>query len=220
MGFTLILATFDGLDVGLLGDVIGEDDYDDDDMDLLPRDPGHLVFRFRALNDLMAEGLSGRMLMEHRDAQGQGVELQRRAGESLFCMGLHTAERWSLDLVYNKPSVQTNPTRGSDLLTGQPEKVAATGAPEAVKDALVVDIYGVFRNPTRRIGSLFEGLEYTDVDSADFEGRIGKIYDRGVHRVLVFDFEGLIEEMAEGLSTRMLMEHKDAQGQSIFTSHA
>ncbi|GJS52369.1 hypothetical protein Tco_0625731 [Tanacetum coccineum] len=30
MGFTLILATFDGLDVGLLGDVIGEDDCDDD----------------------------------------------------------------------------------------------------------------------------------------------------------------------------------------------
>ncbi|GKF52183.1 hypothetical protein Tco_0148650, partial [Tanacetum coccineum] len=31
MGFTLILATFDGLDVGLLEDVIGEDDCDDDD---------------------------------------------------------------------------------------------------------------------------------------------------------------------------------------------
>ncbi|GKB91139.1 hypothetical protein Tco_0963411 [Tanacetum coccineum] len=30
MGFTLILATFDGLDVGLLGDVISEDDCDDD----------------------------------------------------------------------------------------------------------------------------------------------------------------------------------------------
>nr|GEU47850.1 hypothetical protein [Tanacetum cinerariifolium] len=30
MGFTLILATLDGLDVGLLGDVIGEDDYHDD----------------------------------------------------------------------------------------------------------------------------------------------------------------------------------------------
>ncbi|GJY61159.1 hypothetical protein Tco_0461816 [Tanacetum coccineum] len=29
MGFTLILATLDGLDVGLLGDVIGEDDCDD-----------------------------------------------------------------------------------------------------------------------------------------------------------------------------------------------
>ncbi|GJU13890.1 hypothetical protein Tco_1136286 [Tanacetum coccineum] len=30
VGFTLILATLDGLDVGLLGDVIGEDDCDDD----------------------------------------------------------------------------------------------------------------------------------------------------------------------------------------------
>ncbi|GJR23903.1 hypothetical protein Tco_0972430 [Tanacetum coccineum] len=30
MGFILILATLDGLDVGLLGDVIGEDDSDDD----------------------------------------------------------------------------------------------------------------------------------------------------------------------------------------------
>ncbi|GJS58813.1 suppressor of ABI3-5 isoform X1 [Tanacetum coccineum] len=30
MGFTLILSTLDGLDVGLLGDVIGEDDCDDD----------------------------------------------------------------------------------------------------------------------------------------------------------------------------------------------
>ncbi|GJS68923.1 hypothetical protein Tco_0683488 [Tanacetum coccineum] len=30
MGFTLILATLDGLDIGLLGDVIGEDDCDDD----------------------------------------------------------------------------------------------------------------------------------------------------------------------------------------------
>ncbi|GJU25307.1 hypothetical protein Tco_1163928 [Tanacetum coccineum] len=33
MGFTLILATLDGLDVGLLEDVIGEDDCDDDDCD-------------------------------------------------------------------------------------------------------------------------------------------------------------------------------------------
>ncbi|GKC22866.1 hypothetical protein Tco_1025016 [Tanacetum coccineum] len=32
-GFTLILATLDGLDVGLLGDVIGEDDCDDDGYD-------------------------------------------------------------------------------------------------------------------------------------------------------------------------------------------
>ncbi|GJR02223.1 hypothetical protein Tco_0525207 [Tanacetum coccineum] len=31
MGFTLILATLDGLDVGLLGDVTDEDDCDDDE---------------------------------------------------------------------------------------------------------------------------------------------------------------------------------------------
>ncbi|GJT73776.1 hypothetical protein Tco_1033062 [Tanacetum coccineum] len=31
MGFTLILATLDGLDMGLLKDVVGEDDCDDDD---------------------------------------------------------------------------------------------------------------------------------------------------------------------------------------------
>ncbi|GJS91371.1 hypothetical protein Tco_0774007 [Tanacetum coccineum] len=31
MGFILILATLDGLDVGLLGDVIGEDDCDEDE---------------------------------------------------------------------------------------------------------------------------------------------------------------------------------------------
>ncbi|GKB63929.1 hypothetical protein Tco_0920115, partial [Tanacetum coccineum] len=51
----------------------------------------------------------------------------------------------------------------------------------------------------------FQGLEYTDVDITDFEGRLGKIYDKGVHRMLVLDFEGLAAEMAKGLSTRMLI---------------
>nr|GEW69701.1 hypothetical protein [Tanacetum cinerariifolium] len=66
----------------------------------------------------------------------------------------------------------------------------------------------------------FEGLEYTDEDIANFEERLEKIYKRGVHRVHVFDFVGLTDLMAEGLSGRMLMEHKDAQGQSMFTSRA
>ncbi|GJU79787.1 hypothetical protein Tco_1282152 [Tanacetum coccineum] len=66
----------------------------------------------------------------------------------------------------------------------------------------------------------FKGLEYTDADITDFEERLGKIYDRRVHRVLVFDFEGLTEELFKGLSTRMLMEHTDAQGQRKFTNHA
>ncbi|GKD33177.1 hypothetical protein Tco_1248686 [Tanacetum coccineum] len=39
-------------------------------------------------------------------------------------------------------------------------------------------------------------------------------------RVQVFDFGGLLDLMADGLSARMLMEHKDAQGVSLFTSQA
>ncbi|GJT33476.1 hypothetical protein Tco_0923895 [Tanacetum coccineum] len=64
----------------------------------------------------------------------------------------------------------------------------------------------------------FEGLQYNDTDIADFEERLGRIYDREVHRVQVFDFRGLTKLMDEGLRGRMLMEHKDAQGQSVFIS--
>ncbi|GKB77098.1 hypothetical protein Tco_0943993 [Tanacetum coccineum] len=64
------------------------------------------------------------------------------------------------------------------------------------------------------------GLEYTDADIANFEERLEKIYGRGVHRVHVFVFLGLTAEMAEGLSGMMLMEHLDAQGQSVFSSRA
>ncbi|GKD79610.1 hypothetical protein Tco_1342231, partial [Tanacetum coccineum] len=60
----------------------------------------------------------------------------------------------------------------------------------------------------------FEGLQYTDTDIADFEVRLGRIYDREVHRVQVFDFGGLTELMDEGLRGRMLMGHRDAQGQT------
>ncbi|GJY31961.1 hypothetical protein Tco_0415456 [Tanacetum coccineum] len=43
---------------------------------------------------------------------------------------------------------------------------------------------------------------------------------REIHKVQVFDFGGLPYLITEGLSTRMLMEQKDAQGQSMFTSRA
>ncbi|GJS07700.1 hypothetical protein Tco_0364496 [Tanacetum coccineum] len=59
---------------------------------------------------------------------------------------------------------------------------------------------------------------YTDADIADFEARLTRIYRREVHRVQVFNFGGLPDLMAEGLSARMLMEHRDAQGQSVFTN--
>ncbi|GJY30735.1 hypothetical protein Tco_0414230, partial [Tanacetum coccineum] len=66
----------------------------------------------------------------------------------------------------------------------------------------------------------YEGLQYTDADIADFETRLARIYKREIHKVHVFDFGGLPDLMAEGLSTRMLMEHRDAQWQSMYTSRA
>ncbi|GJW22973.1 hypothetical protein Tco_0033595 [Tanacetum coccineum] len=66
----------------------------------------------------------------------------------------------------------------------------------------------------------YEGLEYSDADITDFEARLARIHRREVHRVPIFDFEGLPDLMAEGLTARMLMEHQDDQGVSLFTSRA
>ncbi|GJT23210.1 hypothetical protein Tco_0893147 [Tanacetum coccineum] len=66
----------------------------------------------------------------------------------------------------------------------------------------------------------YKGLRYTDVDIANFKARLTRIYRREVHRVQVFDFGGLSDLMDKVLSARMLMEHRDAQGQSVFTSRA
>ncbi|GKE87065.1 hypothetical protein Tco_1564540, partial [Tanacetum coccineum] len=48
--------------------------------------------------------------------------------------------------------------------------------------------------------------------------RLGRIYSRGIHQMLVLDFESLSAVMSERLTSRMLMEHRDDQGQSVFTS--
>ncbi|GJY76638.1 hypothetical protein Tco_0481754 [Tanacetum coccineum] len=58
----------------------------------------------------------------------------------------------------------------------------------------------------------YERLQYTDADILDFESRLTRIYRREVHRVQVFDFGGLPNLMVEGLSARMLIEHRNAQG--------
>ncbi|GJU72989.1 hypothetical protein Tco_1264394 [Tanacetum coccineum] len=58
----------------------------------------------------------------------------------------------------------------------------------------------------------YEGLEYTDTDIEDFKARLARSYRMEVHRVQVFDFGGLPDLMAEGLSARILMEHRDDQG--------
>nr|GEU44581.1 hypothetical protein [Tanacetum cinerariifolium] len=55
----------------------------------------------------------------------------------------------------------------------------------------------------------FEGLEYTDADITNLEERLRKIYDKGKHWMLVLYFENLPTVMAEGLTSRMLMKHRD-----------
>nr|GFA88233.1 hypothetical protein [Tanacetum cinerariifolium] len=67
----------------------------------------------------------------------------------------------------------------------------------------------------------FKGLQYTEGDIADYETRLlAKIYKREVYKVQLFDFGGLPDLMAMGLSSRMLMEYRDAQGYSVFPSRA
>ncbi|GJU03121.1 hypothetical protein Tco_1113459 [Tanacetum coccineum] len=54
----------------------------------------------------------------------------------------------------------------------------------------------------------FEGLEYTNADITDFEERLSRIYSRGIHRMLVLDFESLPAMMSERFTSRIL--HKEA----------
>ncbi|GJU85663.1 hypothetical protein Tco_1293209 [Tanacetum coccineum] len=58
----------------------------------------------------------------------------------------------------------------------------------------------------------YEGLEYPDTDIVDFDGRLARIHMKEVHRVPIFYFGGLSDLMAEGLTTRMTMEHRDEAG--------
>ncbi|GJZ63232.1 hypothetical protein Tco_0619653, partial [Tanacetum coccineum] len=55
----------------------------------------------------------------------------------------------------------------------------------------------------------YQGLEYTDVDIADFEERLERIYSRETHWVQVVNFQGMAELMRDGFFTRMVMEHRD-----------
>ncbi|GJW63167.1 hypothetical protein Tco_0115051 [Tanacetum coccineum] len=68
----------------------------------------------------------------------------------------------------------------------------------------------------------YEGLEYPDTDIVYFEGRLTRIHMREVHRVLVFNFGGLPDLMAKGLTARMIMIHmrECTVGVSVFTGRA
>ncbi|GJS81294.1 hypothetical protein Tco_0747835 [Tanacetum coccineum] len=54
--------------------------------------------------------------------------------------------------------------------------------------------------------------EYDEEEQNVLYGSSTTIHRREVHRVLVFNFRGLLDLMAEGLSGRMLMEHHDEAG--------
>ncbi|GJQ92858.1 hypothetical protein Tco_0003997 [Tanacetum coccineum] len=66
----------------------------------------------------------------------------------------------------------------------------------------------------------YQGLKYTDVDIADFEERLERIYSREIHWVQVVDFQSMPELMRDGLFARMVMEHRDDVGVVVFTSQA
>ncbi|GJX54662.1 hypothetical protein Tco_0283031 [Tanacetum coccineum] len=62
-----------------------------------------------------------------------------------------------------------------------------------------------------------KGLEYTDVDIADFEKMLERIYGREIHRVQDVGFQGMPELMRDGLFGMMRMEHHDDVGVVVFT---
>ncbi|GJQ98845.1 hypothetical protein Tco_0521830 [Tanacetum coccineum] len=67
---------------------------------------------------------------------------------------------------------------------------------------------------------MYQGLEYTDEDIADFEERFERIYSKKIHKVHVVAFQGMPKLMRDGLFARMVMEHRDDAGVVVFTSRA
>ncbi|GJU44636.1 hypothetical protein Tco_1201902 [Tanacetum coccineum] len=67
---------------------------------------------------------------------------------------------------------------------------------------------------------IFEGQNYTNEDIHDFEDRLGKIYDRQMHRAQLLDFNILTEEMGQTMTDRLRMEHIDAQGATCCVGEA
>ncbi|GJW58697.1 hypothetical protein Tco_0105428 [Tanacetum coccineum] len=126
-------------------------------------------------------------------------------------------------IVYNDAQ-----TSKSDLLTGQHidefnDKTSLSEYDEEEQNVLKFGLQDMAPFPPREHRHRFlryEGLEYTDSDIADFESRLDMIHMREVHRVPVIDFGGLPDLMAEGLTARMVMEHRDEAGVSVFTSKA
>ncbi|GJY16299.1 hypothetical protein Tco_0386721 [Tanacetum coccineum] len=104
---------------------------------------------------------------------------------------------------------------------------------ESMEDEEVATMDGVFEGAFGALGDktwfgggsfggCHGGFWWLIMDEEDDEvvGRLARIHRREVHKVLIFDFGGLPYLMAEGLTARMLMEQRDDQGVSVFTSRA
>ena len=92
---------------------------------------------------------------------------------------------------------------------------------ELIFSGFKIDPTTVFRAILSLIASKnSDNLEYSKVDINDCEGRLGKIFRRGIHRTLVLDFGSLPDLMAEGLTQRMVIEHMDTEGMVVFSSRA
>ncbi|GKC92308.1 hypothetical protein Tco_1157750 [Tanacetum coccineum] len=66
----------------------------------------------------------------------------------------------------------------------------------------------------------YEVKGYTKEIVQDYEQRLATIFSKQVNRVHILDFEGLTEEMRQGLTDRLRMIYTRAEGQVLFTRHA
>ncbi|GJW96071.1 reverse transcriptase domain-containing protein [Tanacetum coccineum] len=71
-----------------------------------------------------------------------------------------------------------------------------------------------------QFGVAYEVKGYTKDIVQDYEQRLATIFSRQVNRVHILDFEGLTEEMRQGLTDRLRMIYTRAEGQVLFTRHA
>ncbi|GJU25687.1 hypothetical protein Tco_1164308, partial [Tanacetum coccineum] len=85
----------------------------------------------------------------------------------------------------------------------------------------------VFNWQTATYGKIKVDDDLHDLSSVEAEfpaivinDAFASIHIREVHSVAVFDFGGLPDLMAEGLTVRMTIEHRDEAGVSVFTSRA
>nr|GEY37338.1 hypothetical protein [Tanacetum cinerariifolium] len=154
----------------------------------------NLAFDFGGLPDLMAEGLSARMLMEHRDAQVSVGGARRRMSWRGFilALGLHTDKKMQTAefSAYWANSARQIPDKGDlrDYWIG----ISSAGDIRGTTPSYIVIRYPTLRLCHRLIACnmalppreqrhpflRYQGLEYTYMDIKDFEAILARIYRR------------------------------------------